>query len=212
MTSPPQQRKLNITLGLLGLAVCCCISLAVVLVFTDPFKMGVGEKILTLFKPAPNPTIRPTPDPCLKPQGPLITGCPAPDFSLTTFDGQEISLAGLRGKVVVINFWASWAYPCEADVTALQAAWNDYRARGDVVIIGIDYRDTDQNALEFIQKFTLTYPNGPDAGTRISQAYHITGVPETYIVDKTGNLAFSKTGPSLSADEVKAAVDPLLAP
>ena len=94
----------------------------------------------------------------------------------------------------------------------MQAAWQDYAARGDVLFVGVAFTDTDQKALEFIHQYGLTYPAGPDAGTRISQAYRITGVPETYIVDRKGNLAFVLRVPFQTADEVKAAVDPLLAP
>jgi len=65
--------------------------------------------------------------------------------------------------------------------------------------------------LQYLERFGITYPNGPDLGTRISQAYRTTGVPETYIVDKNGILAYVKLSPFLSLDEIKAAIDPLLA-
>jgi cytochrome c biogenesis protein CcmG/thiol:disulfide interchange protein DsbE len=212
MVSPIEKRKLFIGFGLLGLVLCCCAILVAALVFVDPFNLGISEKVYAFFRPTSTPTPKPTPDPCLGTQGPLIVDCPAPDFTLTTFDGQEISLAELRGKVVVINFWASWAIPCKDDVVKLQAVWKDYLVRGDVVFIGINYIDTDQKAREFIREFALTYPNGPDVTTSISQAYRITGVPETYIVDRNGILAFMKAAPFLSVDEVRAGVDPLLTP
>lgn len=117
---------------------------------------------------------------------PLASGH-APEFKLTTFDGQQYSSSGLSGKAVVINFWASWCIPCRDEAPALQRAWDKYRDRG-LVILGVDYVDTEPEAKTFISQFKETYPNGPDVGTRISQAYHISGVPETYFIGKDGRL------------------------
>lgn len=116
------------------------------------------------------------------------TAGPAPDFTVTTFDGEEITLADLRGQVVVVNFWASWCIPCKDEAPVLQAAWERYRDQG-VVILGVAYVDTPSASLEFIDEFGITYPNAPDAGTRVSEAYHITGVPETFIIDRDGQIA-----------------------
>ena len=143
-------------------------------------------------------------------QGPVAVGQPAPDFTLTTFDGQEISLDSLDGKVVVLNFWASWCKPCEQEAADLETAWRDYQPRGDVVFLGVDWTDTETKAMAYLEKFDITYPNGPDLGTRISQAYRTTGVPETFIIDKNGNLAYIKVSPFVSLAEIKAAIEPLL--
>jgi cytochrome c biogenesis protein CcmG/thiol:disulfide interchange protein DsbE len=117
------------------------------------------------------------------------TSGPAPLFALTTFDGQDISLESLKGKVVVINFWASWCGPCRAEAPELQAAWEKYEPGGNVVFIGVAYADNGPRSLEFIDEFDVTYLNGPDLGTRISEAYHIQGVPETFVIDQNGNVA-----------------------
>ena len=140
--------------------------------------------------------------------GPVGAGQRAPEFTLTTFDGQNVSLSGLRDKVVVVNFWASWCIPCEEEAAALENTWRAYRDRG-VVLIGVDYVDTETEARAFLDRFDITYPNGPDLGTKISQAYRIQGVPETYIVDKTGTLARVIIGPTTAAD-LQAAINPLL--
>ena len=145
-------------------------------------------------------------------QGPVAIGQPVPNFTLTTFDGKQISLADLKGQVVVINFWASWCVPCEQEAADLEAAWQFYEPRGDVVFLGVNWTDTEPKALGYLTKFNITYPNGPDLGTRIADRYRITGVPETYIIDRNGLLAYKKFAPFVSVQEIKSAIDPLLAP
>jgi cytochrome c biogenesis protein CcmG/thiol:disulfide interchange protein DsbE len=117
---------------------------------------------------------------------PLASGT-APQFSMTTFDGQRLASSEMKGQVLVVNFWASWCVPCRDEAPALQRAWEQYRDRG-LVVVGVDYVDTEPEAKNFIAEFKQTYPNGPDVGTRISQAYHISGVPETYFIGKDGKL------------------------
>lgn len=148
----------------------------------------------------------------LKQQGPISIGHKPPSFDITTFDGQQISSANLTGKVVLVNFWASWCVTCEQEAVDLESAWQYYQPRGDVVFLGIAWTDTENKSLAYIQQHGITYPNGPDLGTRISQAYRITGVPETYIIDKQGKLASLKLSPYDSLDEIKSAIEPLLRP
>jgi cytochrome c biogenesis protein CcmG/thiol:disulfide interchange protein DsbE len=145
-----------------------------------------------------------------KSSGPIQIGSPAPDFSLTAYDGRQYLLSDLKGKVVLVNFWASWCKPCEQEAADLEAAWQYYQPGGEVIFLGIDWTDTEKKGLEYLTRFEISYPNGPDLGTRISQAYRITGVPETYITDKNGNLAYAKISPFLSLDEILSAINPLL--
>ncbi len=145
-------------------------------------------------------------------EGPIVIGQKPPAFILTTFAGQQIGTDEMAGKVVLVNFWASWCKTCEQEAADLETAWQYYQPRGDVMFIGIAWTDTEQASLAYIKKFDISYPNGPDLGTVISQAYRITAVPETYIMDKQGKLASMKLSPYTSLAEIKAAIDPLLGP
>jgi cytochrome c biogenesis protein CcmG/thiol:disulfide interchange protein DsbE len=143
-------------------------------------------------------------------EAPVMVGETVPDFTLTTFEGEQIRLEDLKGKVVVLNFWASWCKPCEEEAADLETAWRIYQPRGDVVFLGVDYVDTETEAMAYLEKFDITYPNGPDLRTKISQAFRIRGVPETYIIDQEGKLAAFKISPFISLVEIQGMIDPLL--
>lgn len=143
-------------------------------------------------------------------QGPVTIGSKVPDFTLTTFDSQQIKLSDHKGQVVVLNFWASWCKPCEQEAAELEAAWRFYEPGGAVVFLGVDYVDTEPEALAYLSKFDISYPNGPDLGTRISQAFRIQGVPETYFVDREGVLRYVQIGPFSSLQQIQFIIDPLL--
>ncbi len=139
------------------------------------------------------------------------------DLMLTLYQGYEyngqsqVSLGALRGKVVLINFWASWCKPCEQEAAELQQAWEYYQPTGEVVFLGVDYVDTEPDARIYLKKFNITYPNGPDLGTRFAQRFRIKGVPETYIIDRQGVVQYVKVGPFQSAEEIQMVVDRILA-
>jgi cytochrome c biogenesis protein CcmG/thiol:disulfide interchange protein DsbE len=126
----------------------------------------------------------------------------APDLSLALFpeyrggwSNETISLAELKGKGVVLNFWASWCKPCEEEAAALEAAWRQYKDQG-IVFVGVDYLDQDPAAKRYLEKFDVTYPNGADLASKISKRYAIRGVPETFFIDPDGKIiGCRKIGP-----------------
>lgn len=116
------------------------------------------------------------------------TSGPAPDFTLTTLDGAQIRLSDLKGRIVVLNFWASWCGPCRDEAPMLETLWQQYQDKG-VIFVGAAWTDTEKGAQSFIREFNQTYPNGLDIGTKMADNYHIIGVPETFVIDQNGEVA-----------------------
>jgi cytochrome c biogenesis protein CcmG, thiol:disulfide interchange protein DsbE len=141
-------------------------------------------------------------------RSPLV-GRPASAFTLTTFDGTPLSLESQRGKIVIVNFWASWCYPsCYEEAPALERAWRAYRDRG-VQIIGVDIQDTVEAGQKFIDQFGITFPNVRDVGGKVSVEYGVYGVPETFFVDRQGRIRAKHVG-ALTDEVFRGHLDKLL--
>jgi cytochrome c biogenesis protein CcmG/thiol:disulfide interchange protein DsbE len=138
-----------------------------------------------------------------------LPGKEAPDFTLPMLEaGDSISLAELRGNVVIVNFWASWCIPCRQEHPVLLDAARRY-ADQPVRIIGIAYNDSPEDSRRWLEELGQAYPSLIDQGSRTAIDYGISGVPETFILDRNGVVAFKKFGP-LTRAELTAKVDSLL--
>jgi cytochrome c biogenesis protein CcmG, thiol:disulfide interchange protein DsbE len=143
---------------------------------------------------------------------PLGLGEQPKDFSLNTYNGGLIHTEDMRGRVVVINFWASWCTTCDEDAALLEAAWQNYQANSadQMIFLGVAYMDTEAAAQAFLAEYGVTYPNGPDLRGEISKIYQVNSVPETFILDSEGTLRYLKFGSFISLDELTTAVDEVL--
>jgi cytochrome c biogenesis protein CcmG, thiol:disulfide interchange protein DsbE len=109
---------------------------------------------------------------------------PAPDFTLERLDREgELSLSELRGKAVVVNFWASWCAPCKDEAPVLERVWRENRARG-LVVVGYDAQDFRRDARAFLRRFDLTFPVVYDGPGNNLADWGVTGFPETFVVDR----------------------------
>jgi cytochrome c-type biogenesis protein CcmF len=142
-----------------------------------------------------------------RPGGRPPTGYPAPDFTLTLLDGSTLALSELSGRVVVVNFWATWCTPCEEELPALQAIWEEYQEQ--VTFVGVAFQEDETAVQEMAAEFGLTYPVGLDPQGRIYASYGLTGVPETFVIDPSGKVAYKHIGP-VSAEQLRGELDSLL--
>ena len=114
---------------------------------------------------------------------------PAPAFALPRLDsGGELGLASLRGKVVLVNFWATWCDPCRKEIPRLQNAWRRYHRGGDVVFVGVDTQDFRGDARRALRRYGVTYPNVYDGAGRVLRRYGGLPLPRTFVVDRRGRI------------------------
>ncbi len=122
-----------------------------------------------------------------------VVGRQAPEFELRLFDGTLVRLSDYRGRVVFLNFWASWCPPCRAEARLLEEAWRQVKDRG-IIFLGVSIQDTEEGARRFMEEFAITYPNGRDPGSRIAINYGVYGIPETFFIDGEGRITYKHIG------------------
>ena len=126
-------------------------------------------------------------------------GKPAPEFTLSRIGGPgDLQLSSLRGKAVVLNFWASWCSPCKREAPALQAVSKTWGKR--VVVLGVDVNDFQGDARGFMRKYGLTYPVVHDNKNVTTPKYGLTGLPETFFLDRRGRIVEHVPGEVRAAD------------
>ncbi len=128
--------------------------------------------------------------------------------ALNRRDGSSLSLSDLRGRPVVLNFWASWCDPCKREASILEAAWQAGKGEG-AVVLGIDIQDLTSDALEFVATYKQTYPQVRDRGDGTYRSYGLTGVPETFFIDRAGRVRVHWVG-EINATQIAAGMDVIL--
>ncbi len=131
-------------------------------------------------------------------------GEPAPDFQLKNLDGQSISLSALRGKPVLINFWATWCPPCRYEMPYLQQTYEEWSDR--VWLLAIDIGESPSTVEEFMQSNNLSLPVLLDTKKVASQKYNVTGIPTTLFIDEAGIIQGIKIGSFQSKEEIEAGI------
>jgi len=128
-------------------------------------------------------------------QHPPPVGSIAPAFTLGQLDGSgPVSLASLRGRPVVLNFWASWCVTCKGEAPVLERDWNHYRSRG-LVVLGIDKEDIASDARRFVAAHRLTFPILEDGTGQVTGTYGVVRQPETYVLNRRGRIVAHLAGP-----------------
>ena len=133
-------------------------------------------------------------------------GAPVPAYATVALNGDSVSLASLRGKVVLFNIWATWCHPCRAEIPELRELHAQYRDRGlELVGVSVDADGNDEGIKSFMEEFKMTYPVWRDPDERVSTKFLAIGVPATYLIDRKGILRWRKTGPIAPNDSTLAA-------
>jgi len=141
-------------------------------------------------------------------QGKLVR---APGWELAKLDGTgDLALESLRGKVVVLNFWASWCGPCKDETPLLQESWKRWEGK-DVVFVGMNVKDFRGDARSFVKRFGVSYPNVYDGKGSTVGRYGVTGYPETYFVDARGRVVYRIAGEVRDPDELDEGIERALA-
>lgn len=133
--------------------------------------------------------------------GKVEVGAPAPAYAAVSLDGDTVSLGAQRGKVVLLNVWATWCHPCRDEIPELRAIHAKYQARGlELVGVSVDTDGSDDAIKSFMKDFEMTYPIWRDPDERVSAQFLVIGVPATFLIDKQGILRWRKTGPIQPGD------------
>jgi cytochrome c biogenesis protein CcmG/thiol:disulfide interchange protein DsbE len=135
----------------------------------------------------------------------------APDFTLDTLDGKKVTLSELRGKIVIINLWATWCPPCRAEMPALENAYEQYRDSG-VVILGLNVtnQDSEKDIPPYVKEFGLTFPILLDRDGSVSTLYQLRGLPTTFFVNREGIIRTVVIGGPMNETFIRSKIEALL--
>lgn len=120
---------------------------------------------------------------------------PTPDFTLSTPEGKKISLKDFRGKIVFLNFWASWCTPCREEMPSMEKLYQEFKDK-NFVILAVNVKDRKQEALDFVRDLKITYPIAIDPGGQVGLLYGAWGLPTTYLIGPKGEGLARAWGPA----------------
>ena len=140
-------------------------------------------------QPAPATPSGPTATPAAAP----VTGAPAPDFTLRSLTGQPVTLLALRGQVVLINFWATWCIPCQAEMPAIQHAYDAHKGSG-FTVLAVNLNEPAKDVQDYVTRLGVNFPVLLDAGDAISSLYRVRGYPTSFFIDRGGTVAIEQVG------------------
>lgn len=134
----------------------------------------------------------------------------APDFTLESRDGQPVRLSDLRGKPVILNFWASWCPPCRAEMPAMQSLYETYQENFVLLGVNVTSQDTPANAEAFLREYGLTFPILFDRDGKVTRRYAVTSLPTTFFIDARGIIREVVVGGPLTEASLRARLETLL--
>lgn len=139
-------------------------------------------------------------------------GFPAPDFTLPTLEGDEVTLSALRGKVIVINLWTAWCPPCREEMPAIEQVYQQYRDQGLAVLsVNSTFQDDERAATAFVRELGLTFPILLDRDGAVSRRYQLQALPTTFFVDRRGVIRDVVLGGPMEPALIESKVQDLLA-
>jgi peroxiredoxin len=147
--------------------------------------VGVPDWMVGRAAPAAGSTGTPAPAP--------VVGAPAPDFALLDLSGSEVRLSDLQGRVVLINFWATWCGPCELEMPAIEAEYQARQGQG-LVVLAVDLDEPARMVAEFVERLGLSFTVLLDPGARVFDLYRIRGYPTSFFVNRDGYVARQHVG------------------
>jgi len=140
--------------------------------------------------------------------GPVQKGQPAPDFTLTTLDGNEATLSDYAGQVVVVNFWATWCPPCKAEMPDIHDYYQANQDKG-LTVLAVNAQEDENTVSRFIESTGFTFPVLLDSQGKVEQQYQVRSFPSTFVIDRDGNVVYIHVG-LITPDVLSSVIDPLL--
>jgi len=138
-------------------------------------------------------------------------GFTVPDFTLDLLSGGKVTLADLRGKVVLVNFWTSWCPPCRLEMPAIEKTYRSYKDLGFVVIgVNLTAQDSEKDAANFIKEIGVTFPIALDRDNVVGNLYLVTALPTSYFIDRNGVIHSVIVGGPMSEALIQSKVEELL--